>query len=1004
MRFLFEQLTDVCRESPIEEKVLIVPSFAIGRQIVDALARRGTAWFNIRLETVDSLASQVVYEQLSRDERRRLSRAHAIALVERACSEAIAPESYFGQIRDNQGFQRGMRSTLADIRRGGIGASSILASDLEDPRKATDLTSVSDRYQELLDEYRFADSADVLELALETLRVKNANLSRAIYLLPEELELSADERELIDRLAGEKLRVLEGRTSSQPGELLAKSVSVFAAAGAENEIREVLRRVLERRIPLDEVEIVYANRDPYLALVYELCREHDLPATFQDGIPVVFTRPGRAAMDYLEWIARDYDATVLRILFSSLVVSLKKGSGDPAAPGGVQAARLLRKALIGWGRERYLPRLAALVAELEQKRDYLQSIGEATASVEKRIKTAGLLHDSVQQLLSITPVPDERGVLDIATLAQATALFIDKYASVGSDVDAAAAMVIAEVLREIAEIGVGSGATSIVAQRVRETIGEISVVSRLPTAGAIHVSRIDSGGYSDRPHVFIVGLDESRFPGSGVEDPILLDAEREAVNHRLNRETLPILSRRPQERLTNARKLISAVKGELTLTWASFDILQARDAAPSAIVLDVFRIATGNRLADYRDLRKGVPRASFIPSAAALSEREWWLKVTLSSSANKEIQRDSVRTAFPALRASAEAQAARESTSATTWDGFVSLELAKRLDPRENGEPFSASRLETLAICPHKYFLGHVLNIRPIEDLVRDAEAWLEPRQFGQLFHEVLRRFLQERIDAGESTSVEQHGARLTEIARDAIEYWAQEIPPPGGAARDEREKELMEACHIFLHEEERSATQFMPRHLEVPFGLAFDTHPSTLATAFPVSISMRDQKRVLLRGRIDRIDEGASGSNYVWDYKSGSLWGYDDSGHIVGGKRLQHAVYALVTDELTRASGSDRSVAAAGYYFPSRKGQGRRFSYAVKHEICRTAVSSLTEIVAGGVFVRPPTTEPCTFCDYRLVCGDIEKACAQANEKLEAVADGDKPGVDALRQLRSLK
>jgi hypothetical protein len=66
--------------------------------------------------------------------------------------------------------------------------------------------------------------------------------------------------------------------------------------------------------------------------------------------------------------------------------------------------------------------------------------------------------------------------------------------------------------------------------------------------------------------------------------------------------------------------------------------------------------------------------------------------------------------------------------------------------------------------------------------------------------------------------------------------------------------------------------------------------------------------------------------------------------------------------------------------------------------------VESLTEIIAGGVFVRPPTTEPCTFCDYRLVCGDVEKACAQASEKLDEVADGAKPGVDALRQLRSLK
>ena len=49
-----------------------------------------------------------------------------------------------------------------------------------------------------------------------------------------------------------------------------------------------------------------------------------------------------------------------------------------------------------------------------------------------------------------------------------------------------------------------------------------------PRGGCLHVAHVLAGGHSGRPHTFIVGLDDGRFPGVGLQDPILLDEERRA--------------------------------------------------------------------------------------------------------------------------------------------------------------------------------------------------------------------------------------------------------------------------------------------------------------------------------------------------------------------------------------------------------------------------------------------------------------------------------------------
>ena len=64
------------------------------------------------------------------------------------------------------------------------------------------------------------------------------------------------------------------------------SVSLFHGLGESNEVREVFRRILEEKIPFDEVEILVTTVDPYVPLIHEIASSLDLPVTFSSGIPV----------------------------------------------------------------------------------------------------------------------------------------------------------------------------------------------------------------------------------------------------------------------------------------------------------------------------------------------------------------------------------------------------------------------------------------------------------------------------------------------------------------------------------------------------------------------------------------------------------------------------------------------------------------------------------------------------------------------------------------------
>ena len=63
--------------------------------------------------------------------------------------------------------------------------------------------------------------------------------------------------------------------------------------------------------------------------------------------------------------------------------------------------------------------------------------------------------------------------------------------------------------------------------------GQLQVGGMGPRPGCLHAASIWAGGHANRSSLFVVGLDDLRFPGAERQDPLLLDRERQRLSEQL---------------------------------------------------------------------------------------------------------------------------------------------------------------------------------------------------------------------------------------------------------------------------------------------------------------------------------------------------------------------------------------------------------------------------------------------------------------------------------------
>lgn len=985
------RLAEICREHLLTEKIVVAPSLAVGHQIADAVALGGTPWVNLRFETLRTLADQVASFEIAAHGLTILSRAQALAFVAEACDRALNSESYFAALADRPGLHRAIQRTLDDLRHAGTDLSAVPASAFEDPRKAADLSRILEAYGEELARANAVDRFGVTGRAVAMLEAgaPRPGSAGAIWMVLDDVELTEKEGRLLTLAAGEYevLRTAEAKKGEGTEDFR-------RAVGEENEVRSVFRSILAAKTPFDEAEMVYSVRDPYLALSFELSSEYGVPCTFAEGIAAHFTRPGQACLGFLQWIGDGWRAEALQKIARAGALKIKRDEEASLSPTAF--ARILRNAAIGWGRDRYLPRIDGFIAERESELVTEEHEGRLSV-IERSLNEARLARAVIVELLDMTVTVDDDAAPALGNLARAASAFVRRFAAIANQTDAMAHQAILGMLRELAEVGNEESGLPVSraewVSRLADAVREVHVGASNPRPGFLHVTPIRAAAWNRRQKMFVIGLDEQRHPGSGLQDPIMLDAERDAVNRAIDPRALPLLGDAPARKSEQFRRLMSrAAYRQITLSYPSLAIQDGRERFPANSLLEIYRRDI-NADATYADVSGSVVKDGFV-DPQPLTGAEWWVMRRFTGGA--EGIAAAIGEVWPALAAGADAEEARGSEEITRWDGLITADGGE-LDPRRNGRVYSASGLETIARCPYQYFLKSVLHVDAPEELVFDPDSWLAANQFGLMLHEVLEETMNEICAAGKPGQA--FLPRMEALAEEGLRRWRRNVPPPSEPAFERRRSELRESCAIFLRIEEAACQTVTPRYFEVSFGFG-ESGEGSIAMPEPLVLSLGKGKSIRIRGRIDRVDyDEVNDEWHVWDYKSGSTYEYDRGGRLQCGMKLQHALYARAIEAMLARKGMSGKVTQSGYYFPTPKGRGARVARECSDGELKAVLNDLCDVIGSGWFLHAEAGR-CRWCDYGEVCGGANAAAQQALWKM--AANPDHPAVKAWTRLQS--
>lgn len=1019
---LLQSLAKVVEEERLSEKVLVMESRAAAHTLLRRLARGGTPWVNVRCETPLSLALNLVESDLAAMDRTYADGIMARLLVSELLSEIPEAVDHFAGLGDRPGVLHAAYRTIMELRLHEVDPDQLKTDTFLDPAKGRALAALLRAYEERLADRRWMDEADVYRLATDRTTggaQKDAHRAAAIHLIPRGLIVHGLARTFLASLPADRVRLLDEdempglpasavrldrdaqpqpAPSGKPGPLArlfqpepaVEGIDLFAAVSPAAEVREVLRRVVDGGVPFDDVELLLSRESPYLRAIRDAAARLGIPCTFGAGVPVAWTRPGRVALACLRWVGEDHPVRTLADLLAAGDLAPPEDD-EGQGPGGTAAARILRRAGIGWGRDRYLPVLRAEIIRLEKR---MAESGESDPDrVAGRRRDVTLVMDLVAALLDVTPQGDKEGKIGLGELAAGVAAVIERFCRPASAEDGEAARAIADRMRVIGRWAPGRYPVAEAVERIVALLADLRVGAKGPHPGHIHVSGAAGSGTAGRGHAFILGLDESVFTAGRAEDPLLLDEERTALA-----PSLPASSHLAAEQLYRLGRTLAGLRGRACFSFSVRDPGQDRVMYPSSILLQAYRLRSGRPEAGYADLEQYLGRPVTVhprPGGVSFDSGDVWLG-RIAARSQLADAREAVLQTYPHLARGEELRAARDSDMVTAYDGRMDPD-PDRLDPRRNRDlVFSSSRLEMLAGCPLRYFFRHVLGVNPLDELERDPGAWLDPVKRGELLHLIYRGFFERLEDPVTGSSREEE--ILTAVCEEALARFRRDIPVPSEAVYQRERREILDSAAVFLTVERQAAATGCPSFFEVGFGFGPGSVPDGVpGCEEPVEIPAGGGDSIRLRGRIDRIDRATDGTYQVWDYKTGGL--RDEGGNLRRGRRIQHALYEFAAEHILRTSVDPGArIEVSGYRYPTLKGEGRAFvPDGDGRATLPVLLRHLLDMVASGVFVAAENGEHCGLCDCGAACdGDAPRA---TKRKLKA---GD-PCLDPLREVSGI-
>lgn len=493
----------------------------------------------------------------------------------------------------------------------------------------------------------------------------------------------------------------------------------------------------------------------------------------------------------------------------------------------------------------------------------------------------------------------------------------------------------------------------------------------------------------DLDAVLVVGMVEGACPSFRRDDTLLPDADR------LLATGGELLTR--QQRLTDLHRAylcaLAAGRERRTLLFPRGDLRDRRSRLPSRWLLDSLGHRVGRKVfsSDVADLAPGAIEvvASYVEGIGAalvhgsLTDRDVGAVLRHVGEGGSP---DAHPLATGALGRGFLCHRSRQSTDFTEWDGNLAGQV---LPSPAAGHPISASRLETWASCPFRYFLAHVLRLDDRDDPEEITEITALDR--GSVVHEVLERFISEVIGRpggspgpSERWTV-QDRARIEEIAAKVFERYEQAGLTGRPLLWRRTQAEVLDELQAFLDHDDgyRASTGTRPVRVEMPFGIG---------GVPPLALGLEGGRTLSFRGYADRVDRADDGHLVVLDYKTGRNK-YDKLADdpVLAGTTLQLGTYAEAAKAVLGAEQVD-----ARYWMTSTREKfvQRGYLWTEDHRSrFLSVVGAIVDGIESGTFPGQPGPyesyfgkhDNCRSCDFDKVCprdrDDHQQAKANAPE-----------------------
>lgn len=969
-------LAEEMAQHPIQKKVLVVDSHKDGHQLVEQLARQGCHMLNLRIVTLEDLMKDMLVTWQGQASVEWVEPGAAWYWMRNLLKELQKNNQlqYYQQVVLSPGMISAMLEAITELRYGCITSETLDPDSFINPAKSADLKRMLSKWETMLIREEKVDGLRVLQWLQQ--HPPSLEPHTRYYLAPTP-PLSKLDEALLQALFGEQLEALEKGPEWEPGPPEA-ALHLSHSGSAWQEVRDLLRNIKTRHIPLDQCLILLPVKEPYTNYLEALACRYDLPMTFGHGTSVNGTKPGKLFSLLLKWIQSDYQAAIFCDMLRGGLLQL------PAmVPAPVMVEHALKKHKVGWGKERYVEMLKAAQAKDP----------ENTPDFENLVT---LFQQMMPWLPDTQPGEGKNQGNWIANLQQ----WWKTYARAVNEADGEGKAAIEKVFETAARYYDPTASLDEALEELKLHAGGIRVGAHEPESGKIHCQGLSQGQFSPRSQVFIPGLSARLFPGSPSDGPVLLDRER------INLGTLQLTQEAPFIKEQQLSRVLSGAAQALYFSMPAFDPLEHREEAPSAAFLQLYRLQSGNPMANYKALRDYLNRhkkmGDILPAKAVELLDGWEDKLMYEKRGPAQVS--ALRPHLdPWTLRGRKAWQTRLGGTLNPYNGLVQVDPAV-VDPRVNQQLcMSASQLEQLAKCPYVHFLQRLLNLWPEDEVVFQADQWLNALDRGSLLHSVYEYYYRQVL-LGEAPCE----ALVLKTLEEQVETYQQRVPPPSQRVFLKEVEELTESCKVFYRSEQLKHEHQQPVYLELKFGME-ETHP-VLGDIPPMLVSLENESGFYFRGSVDRVDRLNENEYEIIDYKTGSTYNFHESKPLDQGRRLQHALYAQVTEKILHetAQQPQAQVVKASYYFPTIKGRGVKTTY-VQTPMIKTSLNkvltSLLNAVAAGVFVDWGSSFDRRWDDYKPILQQ-NPGEGQQQDMFEQVAllDQGEPWAEALKNLLEVK